>query len=65
MPNGKKRRATRWQLTNVKRDYARTDIRASNNLTVVYSTTAGCVNKLYDLQAYPLILNDSQNKQKK
>lgn len=29
MPNGKKKRDTRWLLTSVKRDYARTDIRAS------------------------------------
>lgn len=29
MPNGKKKRDTRWLLTNVKKDYVRTDIRAS------------------------------------
>lgn len=29
MPNGKKKRDTRWLLTSVRRDYARTDTRAS------------------------------------
>lgn len=36
MPNGKKKKSTRWQLTSVRRDSVRTDIRASKFFTAKF-----------------------------